>query len=108
MLFFMPGHLCKKLDIRLRTFVRESYLLPFLLCIPLAGVLLLMRRWFIPHNYRQLGLQLTIGTAVYGLGLLWASLTKRALGVDESSLKGSSEVGNMPVLPPSEIYQQDI
>ncbi|MGO8793596.1 MAG: flippase [Candidatus Sulfotelmatobacter sp.] len=108
MLFFMPQHLCKKLGIRLVTFVRESYTLPLLLCLPLAAVLLLMRRWFIPHNYRQLGLQLLIGGAVYGAGLGWAALTKRALRVQESSLQGtSSEAVVLAVSPPEEMYQPD-
>jgi O-antigen/teichoic acid export membrane protein len=108
MLFFMPSHLCKKLDIRLRAFVRESYLLPFLLCLPLAAALLLMRRWRVPHTYLQLGIQLTLGTGIYLLGLLWAAHTGRALRVDERSLKGISEAGKLTVVPPAEIYQQDI
>jgi O-antigen/teichoic acid export membrane protein len=109
MLFFMPQHLCKKLNIRLGTFFRESYALPFLLCVPLAAVLLLMRRWFIPHNYWQLGLQLLIAAAVYGSGLLWAALTNNALRVGELSPKGSSaEAESIAVSPPEEVYQQDV
>jgi len=70
---------------------------------------LLMRRWFIPHNYRQLGLQLFIGLAVYGSGLLWAVLTKEALRVGALSLKGNSaQAENLVVSPPAEIYQQDV
>jgi len=106
MLFFMPQHLCKKLDIRLRTFVRESYTLPFLLCVPLAAVLLLMRRWFIPHNYRGLVLQLLIAATVYGLGLLWAVLTNRALRVDESARSGRSASAESTMIPaPEEMLQ---
>jgi O-antigen/teichoic acid export membrane protein len=111
MLFFMPQHLCKKLDVRLRTFVRESYTLPFLLCVPLAAVLLLMRRWFIPHNYRQLGLQLFIAALVYGLGLLWAVWTNQALSVSDRALNdrsGSLPPGSSLVSAPEEIYQQDL
>jgi O-antigen/teichoic acid export membrane protein len=109
MLFFMPQHLCKKLNIRLRTFVRESYTLPFLLCLPLAAVLLLMQRWFIPHNYRQLAIQLFIGVTVYGVGLLWTVLTNQALRVGELSLKGSSlRAESIVVSPPAEAYQQDV
>ncbi len=110
MLLFMPHHLCKKLDIRLRTYVRESYVLPFLLCVPLAAVLLLMKRWwFVPHNYRQLGLQLFIGMIVYGLGLLWAVLTNQALRVGELSVQGlSAGAQSLVVSPPEEIYQQDV
>jgi O-antigen/teichoic acid export membrane protein len=108
-LLFMPQHLCKKLDVRLRTFVRESYSLPFLLCVPLAAVLLLMQRWFIPHNYRQLGLQLFIAAIVYGLGLLWVVLTNRALRLSELALKGrSAQPAISMVSAPEEIYQPDL
>jgi len=106
---FMPRHLCKKLDIRLWTFVRESYTLPFLLSLPLAAVLLLMQRWFVPHNYRGLGLQLLIAMAVYGSGLLWAVRTNNALRVEESSLQGvSAQAEALPMSPREEIYQQDV
>jgi O-antigen/teichoic acid export membrane protein len=109
MLFFMPQHLCKKLGLHLRTFVRESYTLPFLLSLPLAAVLLLMRRWFVPHNYRQLGIQLVIGGAVYGLGMLWVVMSNRALRVDDSSLQGRSvQAQKLVVSPSEEIYQQDV
>ncbi len=108
-LFFMPRHLCKHLNVRLGTYVREAYALPFLLCMPLTAVLLLMRNWFIPHSYPQLGIQLFIALAVYGLGLLWAVLTKRALRVSEFALQGGSAQAEITVLsPPEEIYQQDI
>ena len=104
----MPRHLCKKLDIRLWTYVRESYTLPFLLCLPLTAVLLLMQRfWFVPHKYPGLGLQLLIGVAVYGSGLLWFAWKNTALRVDESSLHGRSP-GSVVVSPPAEAYQQDI
>jgi hypothetical protein len=83
--------------------------LPFLLCLPLAAVLLLMRRWFVPHNYRQLGIQLFIGGVVYGLGLLWVVMSKRALRIDDSSLQGRSiEAPKLVVSTPEEIYQQDV
>jgi O-antigen/teichoic acid export membrane protein len=83
MVLFMPGHLCRQLGIRLRTYLREAYVLPLLITVPLAVALLLMRRWFIPHNYRELGVQLLIGGLVYGLGLLWLVLTNRILRVGE-------------------------
>jgi O-antigen/teichoic acid export membrane protein len=106
-LFFMPRHLCKKLDIPLWTYVRESYTLPFLLCVPLASALLLMQRWFVPHNYRGLGLQLLIAGAIYGSGLLWAGWTNNALRVDDSSLHGRSP-GSIVVSPPAAVYPQDV
>src|SRR5207244_12521742 len=58
MLFFLPVHLCRQLGIRLRTFIREAYTLPLLACIPMIGVLLLMQRWFVTHNYQQLLMQM--------------------------------------------------
>ncbi len=109
MLFFMPHHLCKKLDVRLRTFLRESYTLPLLLCVPLVIVLLLMQRWFVPHNYQQLGLQLLIAGAVYGAGVLWAVLTKHALRLNELALNGRSAPAMSSMDSASEeIYQREV
>jgi len=82
-IFFMPRHVSKLLDIRLRTYLREAYVLPFLLTMPLVATLLLMKQWFVPHNYRELILQLAIGGAVYGAGLAWAYFTNRALRTGE-------------------------
>jgi O-antigen/teichoic acid export membrane protein len=81
MVFFMPGHLCKQLGIRLWTYLREAFVLPIAVSIPLVLALLLMRRWFVAHNYWQLGIQLVVGGIVYGLGLAWVFLTSRALRV---------------------------
>ena len=83
MLFFMPGHLCKQLGIRLWTYLREAFMLPILVSTPLVVALLLMRRWFVPHNYWQLGIQLLVGGIVYGLGLAWVFITSRALRVGQ-------------------------
>jgi O-antigen/teichoic acid export membrane protein len=81
MVLFMPGHLCKQLGIRLGTYLREAFVLPIVVSAPLVLALLLMRRWFVAHNYWQLGIQLLVGGIVYGLGLAWAFLTSRALRV---------------------------
>lgn len=110
MLFFMPHHLCKKLDVRLGTFLRESYTLPLLLCVPLTAVLLLMQRWFIPHNYRQLGLQLLIAGVVYGSCVLWAVLTNHALRVSDLALMGRSTPAGISMVPApaEEIYQREV
>ncbi len=107
MLFFMPWHLCRKLDIRMRTFLRESYTLPVLLSLPLLAALLLMRRWFIPHTYLQLGVQLFIAMVVYGVGLLWAVLTNRALHVGDLTADGSSAQAASGVTSAPEAYQAD-
>src|SRR5438270_2066169 len=79
MVFFMPGHLCKQLGIRLWTYLREAFVLPMVVSAPLVLVLLLMRRRFVAHNYWQLGLQLLVGGIVYGSGLAWVFLLSRAL-----------------------------
>jgi O-antigen/teichoic acid export membrane protein len=83
MVFFMPAHLCKQLGIRLWTYVREAFVLPIAVSTPLVLALLLMRRWFVAHNYWQLGIQLLVGGIVYGLGLAWAFFTSRALRVGQ-------------------------
>ena len=85
--FFMPHHLCRLLGIRLRTYLREAFVLPLLLTTPLVLVLLLMQKWYIPHTYRGLALQLAIGGVVYGLGLLWAYKTNRILKLGELAAK---------------------
>ena len=84
-LLFMPWHLCSKLGVRISTYVKDAYLLPLLLCIPLALVLVLMQRWRAPHSYRQLIPQLLAGGLVYGLGLGWAYITDRALHTGDLS-----------------------
>jgi O-antigen/teichoic acid export membrane protein len=81
-LFFLPRHLCRVLKLRLGTYLREAFLLPLTLCAPLVVVLLLMRHWFVAHNYLQLSIQLLVGAAVYGVGLSWAILTRKAWRVE--------------------------
>jgi len=83
MIFFLPGHLCKQLQIRLFTYLREAYLLPLLVCLPLAIVLLLMKRWFVPHNYPGLLAHLGAAGVVYAVAMLWAFKSKRAMRVGD-------------------------
>lgn len=80
-LFFLPWHLCRQLQIRMRTYLKEAYLLPLVACGPLVGAMLLMKRWFIPHNYQQLGAHLGVAAVIYGLTLLWAFASKRATDI---------------------------
>jgi len=81
-LFFLPRHLCRVLSLRVGVYLREAFLLPLFLCTPLIAVLLLMRHWFVAHNYFQLSIQLATGSAVYGVGLLWAIRTRKAWQVE--------------------------
>src|SRR5580658_1718128 len=107
MILFMPSHLCKQLGIRLRTYLREAYALPLLVTAPLVLVLLLMQRWFIPHNYPQLAVQGLIGGTVYGLGILWVVLTNRALRVGKLAAKEvpiTTEIGAIETVV--ETYQE--
>ncbi len=101
MILFMPGHLCKQLGIRIRTYLREAYTLPLLITVPMVLALLLMQRWFIPHHYVELALQLLIAGMVYGLGLLWVVLTNRALRVGELAPRENqvaAEIGTPEVI----------
>jgi len=72
MLFFLPGHLCRRLGLRIQTYLRQSYALPFALCIPLVMTMLLMQRWFVPHTFLQLTVHLAVAGLVYGAGIAWA------------------------------------
>jgi len=90
--FFLPQHLCRLLNIPLWTYLRQAFLLPLALCVPLTATLLLLKRWFIAHDYVELALQLLIAGAVYGIGVLWAVWTRRAWNVEDlSGAKGSDE-----------------
>ena len=80
-LFFLPRHICRKLDIPVRTFVAEAYLYPTVLCLPMTLVLVVMQRFFYAHRYPQLMLNLLAGFAAYGAGLTWYVLTREPLGI---------------------------
>jgi O-antigen/teichoic acid export membrane protein len=77
MIFFMPGHLCRRLGVRMRTYLHQAYLLPLLLCVPLVLTMLLMKEWFVPHTYLQLAIHLLAAGAVYGGALAWAYSANR-------------------------------
>ena len=78
-ILFLPGHLCRQLKIKMWTYLREAYLLPMALCVPVTITLLLMKRWFVPHNYGGLVVHLAVAGTVYGLCLAWAFASKRAM-----------------------------
>jgi O-antigen/teichoic acid export membrane protein len=78
MILFLPWHVCRQLQIRVGMYLREAYLLPLIVCLPVVIVLLLMKQWFVPHNYAQLATQLGVAGTVYGLSVLWAFASKRA------------------------------
>lgn len=90
MIFFLPGHLCKQLQIRLTTYLREAYFLPVIVCIPLTMALLLMKQWFVPHNYVGLIAHLGVAGLVYALAMLWAFKSKRAMRVGDLQVPSST------------------
>jgi O-antigen/teichoic acid export membrane protein len=79
-LFFLPEHLCRILEMRLRDFLSQAYLAPALLCVPLVAVLLTLRYFFVAHTYLELLAQVAAGAVVYGVGLLWFLLTREQMG----------------------------
>ena len=102
MIFFLPWHLCKQLQIRIGTYLREAYSLPLIVCAPLTVVLLLMQQWFVPHRYPALIAHLAVGGLVYGLSLTWAFASKRAMKV---GVLHSPELGLDPATDP---FSQEI
>jgi O-antigen/teichoic acid export membrane protein len=81
-LWFLPRHLCRILNLRVQTYLRQAFLLPLALAMPLVATLLLLRHWFIAHNYFHLAMQIALGSVVYALGLLWAIKTQKALHLE--------------------------
>lgn len=76
-LFFLPRHTCRILGVRVRTYVREAFLLPLMLTVPLVAVLLLIRERFVAHSLIPLIGQIMVGWCAYAIGLLWAFRTHR-------------------------------
>jgi O-antigen/teichoic acid export membrane protein len=103
-LFFLPRHLCRVLKLKIGVYLREAFLLPLMLCVPLIAVLLLVRHWFVAHNYLQLAIQLTVSCTVYGAGLLWAIWTRRAWQVTGIV---NQEAANQAAIGVIETYQQE-
>jgi O-antigen/teichoic acid export membrane protein len=103
-LFFYPRHLCRILNLRIGVYLCEAFLLPLLLCVPLVAGLLLMRRWFVPHSYVQLALQLAIALLLYGAGLFWAVWTRKAWQMPGLL---DAQSANQAAIAVIETYQQE-
>jgi len=103
MIFFLPRHLCRLLGIKLITYLNRAFVLPLALTVPMAVVLLLMQRWFIPHRLGQLLVQVLIAGFVYSVGLAWAFLTKRAWEVGQLGGNQEDELTHALV----ETYQEE-
>jgi O-antigen/teichoic acid export membrane protein len=81
-LFFLPRHLCRVLDVRLRSFLFEAYSLPVLLTLPTVLALVAVRQWFFARTYLQVALQIVIGLSPFALGLAWAIWSGRVWKVN--------------------------
>jgi len=80
-LVFLPLYTCRVVQVPVKTFLRQAYLLPLALCAPLVGTLLLLQHLFQARTYPQLGIQVLAGGVVYSVGLTWFFLTKEPTGV---------------------------
>jgi O-antigen/teichoic acid export membrane protein len=78
---FLPQHLCGILDVRLSVFLREVFLKPLLLCLPMAAVLYFLQRIAPAHTFLQL-LRVTVaGGLVYAISGGWFFLFKEPVGI---------------------------
>lgn len=80
-LLFLPCYLCRLLEVRVRDFIRQAYVLPVALCGPLVAVLLIIRYLFRAHNVAQLLLQIPAGGIACATGLLWFFITREPMGM---------------------------
>lgn len=103
-LYFLPRHLCRLLGIRVRTFLVEAYTLPLILIAPFVVALLILKRWFVPHTFLQLALQIALALIPYGAGVLWALHADRIWHVNKNlTTKNPDEVAMAMI----ETYQED-
>jgi O-antigen/teichoic acid export membrane protein len=80
-LFFYPVHLCRLLKVSLARYVYEGFSAALVFCIPLAIVLIVLKRAFPMPSYATLAIQAGTGGAVYGSLVLWLFLTHDPLGL---------------------------
>jgi hypothetical protein len=97
-LFFMPRHLCRILNVRMRSFLLQAYILPILLTFPTILMLLVMRHWFFARTYLQVLLQIVIGMIPYALGLTWAIWTGRVWKVNQEPQRPAEEQVAVPLV----------
>jgi len=106
-LLFMPRHLKKQLGVPVSSFVRQSYSLPFLLNLPLLGVVWLANRFFTPRNLIQLVMEIGAAFLIYGIGVLWAYKTGRVFKVTESGPPVQLQRPQVATAPVIEVEYQE-
>ena len=97
-LFFLPRHLTRMLNIKLRSFLVQAYSLPILLVFPTVLMLLLMRSWFFARTYRQVALQIIIAMIPYALGLAWAIWSGRIWRVHQERQTQAEKPVSVPLV----------
>ncbi len=107
-ILFMPFHLCSRLGIRVSTFLREAYVLPLTLSMPMVATLLLMRHWFVAHTYRTLAMQLLAGGVVYGASCAWAYATGKALHAGNLGPLAEHDQPGTVAISQRETFQEDV
>jgi O-antigen/teichoic acid export membrane protein len=90
MIFFIPRHTCRRLGIRISTYLQGAYALPLLLCGPMVLTIALMKTWFVPHTYGQLAIHLLVCGGVYGAGLAWAHTTNRLTSFSRPKMESAT------------------
>src|ERR1700674_911994 len=106
-LLFMPRHLGKQLGVPVGSFVRQAYLLPLLLNLPLLGVVWLANRFFTPRNLIQLVMEIGAAFLIYGIGVLWAYKTGRVFKVTESGGPVQLQPPQVATAPVIEVEYQE-
>jgi hypothetical protein len=69
----------------------------------MVAVLLMMRRWFVPHHLQELLIQAGIAGLVYATGLAWAFWTDRAWDIGHLGTNPEDELSLALV----ETYQEE-
>ena len=106
-LLFMPRHLKKQLGVPVISFVRQAYLLPCLLNLPLVGMVWLANRFFTPKNLIHLVLEIGAAFLIYGIGVLWAYKTGRVFKVTESGGPVQLQPPQVATAPVIEVEYQE-
>jgi O-antigen/teichoic acid export membrane protein len=70
-LFFLPGHLCRVLEMSFGKFLSRAYRLPAVLAAFQAALLWFLSREFPVHTYGGVFLEIASGGLVYAAGLVW-------------------------------------
>jgi O-antigen/teichoic acid export membrane protein len=106
-LLFMPRHLKKQLGVPVGSFVRQAYTLPFLLNLPLLGVVWLANRFFTPRHLIPLVMEVGAAFLIYGIGVFWAYRTGRIFKVAESGGPVQLPSPQAPPVPVIEVEYQE-